>query len=299
MNRTYSIITTSMSRLEHLKLSLPSMTAQPGAEVIVVDYSCPEGTGAYVREHFPEVRAVDVKGMTQFSNWSARNAGAAAASGDVLVFCDADTLLAPSAIAWIDENVPPRKFGAFSREATGKFNKTGLRVASNQLRGFQLIPTRPFRRLGGYDDVLRGWGAGGDTDLEERLLLLGVTRFALPPDIIDDVVQHGNEQRLQHHQQPIKTSYAAGLLYRSAKIALLKSNKRLNLPLPLRERLYAAAQAAARKLGDGSDRAAMTVNLDQRPVGMPLQLGYEKISTNISLKIELVGRNKVDKIPER
>ena len=298
MNRTYSIVTTCMSRLEHLKRTLPSMLAQPAAEVIVVDYSCPQGTGEFVRDNFPSARVVEVKDKSHFSNWAARNAGAAAATGDVLVFCDADTTLADGAIAWLDENLPPRMFGMFTRPATGKFNKTGLRIASNQLRGFHVVPSRPFRRLGGYDEVLRGWGAGGDTDLEGRLVLLGLTAFKLPPAIVADVIQHDNQERLKHHDQPIMTSYAAGLLYREAKLATLKMKRRLNLPPALRERLYAAAQAAARQLAAGDEAATMTLNVEQHPVGMPRQLGFEKASCNVTVTVQLAGRGKIEKIPD-
>lgn len=87
-----------MSRLEHLKASLTRMIGQP-AEVIVVDFSCLQGTADYVRSHFPSVRVVAVEGEAYFSNWKARNAGAAVASSDILLFCDADTVLAESAIA--------------------------------------------------------------------------------------------------------------------------------------------------------------------------------------------------------
>jgi glycosyltransferase involved in cell wall biosynthesis len=275
------------------------MLAQPGAEVIVVDFSCPQGTGGHVREHFATARVVAVEGQSRFSNWSARNAGAAAATGDLLVFCDADTILAPGALAWLDANLPPRSFGVFTREATGKFNKTGLRIASNQLKGFQVIPAAAFRRLGGYDEVLRGWGAGGDTDLEERLALLGLRAFPLDPTIIDDVVQHDNAERLKHHDQPIRTSYAAGLLYRAAKIATLKLNRRVNLPLAIREKLYQTAHATAQKLGDQHDRASVTVTIDTRAVGMPLQLGYRKAECTLSVRVELRGTERIDEIPER
>ncbi len=71
-----SIITTCKGRLAHLKESLPAMAAQPGAEVVVVDYDCPEATTAYVREHFPAVKVVKVEGRPHFNNWEARNIGA-------------------------------------------------------------------------------------------------------------------------------------------------------------------------------------------------------------------------------
>ncbi len=82
------------------------MVGQGANEVIVVDYSCPQGTGEFVREYFPAVRVVSVTGEEHFSNWKARNAGASIASSDVLVFVDADTLLAEGAIAWLSENLP-------------------------------------------------------------------------------------------------------------------------------------------------------------------------------------------------
>ena len=62
MTPKYSIVTTCMGRLDHLKESLPAMLAQPDSEVIVVDYSCPQGTGDYVAKHFPAARVVRVEG---------------------------------------------------------------------------------------------------------------------------------------------------------------------------------------------------------------------------------------------
>src|SRR3954471_12220533 len=88
--RTFGIITTCMGRLDHLKQSLPKMVAQGCHQVIVVDYSCPQHSGEYVRNNFPSVRVVSVAGQEHFSNWRARNAGASVATADVLVFVDAD-----------------------------------------------------------------------------------------------------------------------------------------------------------------------------------------------------------------
>ena len=63
----FSIVTTCKGRLEHLKQSLPRMAAQAGAEVIVVDYDCPDGAGAWVAENFPAVRVVRVADAPLFN----------------------------------------------------------------------------------------------------------------------------------------------------------------------------------------------------------------------------------------
>ena len=117
------------------------MVAQGAKEVIVVDaISCPEGTGDYVAAHFPAVHVVRVEGQEHFLNWKARNAGAAAANSDVLVFVDADTSMADGAIEWLAGHLPPRSYGFFDTRTSQSFNRGGPRLASNQLKGFHVIP---------------------------------------------------------------------------------------------------------------------------------------------------------------
>ena len=297
MTPKYSIITTCMGRLEHLKKTLPRLLEQPNAEVIVVDWSCPQATGAYVGEHFPAARVVRVEGQQVFSNWAARNAGAAQATGEFVVFCDADTVLRPDALEWIDANLPPRTFGHFQREATTKFNTTNLRLGFNQLRGFHVLPRGLFNRFGGYDDVLTGYAAGADTDLEVRLSVFGIKPFVLDPSLVEEVVEHGNEDRFRNHKIPIKTSYAAGYLYRKAKISLIRLRRTPNLPRPLRENIYAAALRAAGKLDADNPSVSFKVSVDKEPVGMPLQLGFRKAQFNVAIEMTITGAGPVDEIP--
>ncbi len=287
MARTFSIITTCKGRLDHLKASLPTMLAQQCNEVVVVDYSCPQGTGAFVSENFPSVRLVSVEGQHHFSNWKARNAGAAVASSNVLVFVDADTLLAEGAIEWLAAHLPPRSYGYFDSATSRAFNRSGPRVAANQLKGFQVIPTPAFRRVGGYDEILEGYAAGADTDLEQRLSLVGLSRFALDACLVKSVIQHDAASRTQHHAQPIRTSYAAGLLYRAAKRILLRMNGRAELPIAVRRNLYRAAAQAARGLGPARSRVTMNVKLGDEPILMPRQLGFERGQQSLSLQLEL------------
>ena len=297
MKRSFSIITTCKGRLEHLQQSLPRMIRQDGAEVIVVDYSCPEGTADFVEQNFPAARVVRVEDEQGFSNWKARNRGAAVATGEMLLFCDADTLLTDQAVRVIDHALPPKSYGYFKRNSTARFNKSGLRLGTNQLRGFQAVPTEGFRRLGGYDEVLSGYAAGGDTDLEERLAFFGFKAISLGDGIIDDVVEHDNAARFTFHSEPIKLSYAAGLLYRRAKLAVLKSRKR-GLPLADRQRIYAVAQRAVAEFARGGNAAKLQLNIEDLPVGMPRQLGFEQGKLKVSVTVELAMQKKIDTPPQ-
>src|SRR5436305_27640 len=244
------------------------MVAQNCKEVIVVDYSCPQGTGEYVTEHFPSVRLVSISGETHFSNWKARNAGAAAATADVLIFVDADTILADGAVDWLAANLPEQTYGFFPSTTSRAFNRGGPRLAANQLRGFHVIPRAAFERVGGYDEVLQGYAAGADTDLEERLGLVRLRRHPLDACMIESVIEHDVASRTQHHAQPVPKSYCAGLLYRGAKRVVLRFRGGMELPIGIRRNLYQAAQQAAAALGGKSDRVGMTVNLGQDPVLM-------------------------------
>jgi glycosyltransferase involved in cell wall biosynthesis len=299
LDRKFSIITTCKGRLDHLKLTLPRMIQQKAGEVIVVDYSCPQGTGDYVEKHFPLVRVVRVEGESGFSNWRARNRGAEVANSDVLVFCDADTILADEALKVISATLPPRRYGFFSRKATLRFNKSGIRIGDNQLRGFHVVPTQAFRALGGYDEVLEGYAAGGDTDLEDRLVLRGIRPFQLGDGIIDDVIEHEHETRFTYHRDPISISYAAGILYRRAKLALLRTMKQPNLDLKMRRNLYAVARKAASGIPAGKNVATMNVTFENQPVGMPRQLGYSRGMQSVSLTVRIALEGKLPGPPTK
>jgi glycosyltransferase involved in cell wall biosynthesis len=286
-----------MGRLDHLKESLPAMLGQPNAEVIVVDYSCPQNTAKYVAKHFPSAKVVKVEGKTTFSNWAARNLGAAEATGDLLIFCDADTILKPDALAWIDEHMGPRTYGHFDRMGTTRFNRARLRLGFNQLRGFHAIEHDAFRRFDGYDDILEGYAAGADTDLEVRLSQQGYKALILDPEIVENVIEHDNDDRFRNHDVKIKTSYAAGYLYRKAKQNLLRMNRRPNLPLPVRQTLYAAAKKAAAELEHGKSVIRLNVEMNKEDVGMPLQLGFKRAKVLVSLSLQLVGEEPVATIP--
>ncbi len=274
------------------------MLAQGAAEVIVVDYSCPQGTSEFVAANHPAARLVAVPGEVHFSNWKARNAGAAVARSEVLVFVDADTVLADGAVEWIANNLPDKTYGFFATDTSWSFNDGGPRLAANQLKGFQVVPTAAFRRIGGYDEVLEGYAAGADTDLEERLTLAGLTRHPLDPSLLQSIIQHDAASRTEHHAYPVRTSYAAGLLYRAAKRTLLVMGRKLELPLRTRQSLYAAAKDAVATLGSDRDHVGMTVFIGKQPILMPRQLGYERGEQRLSLKVEVALAGRLAEIPE-
>ena len=291
MARSFSIVTTCKGRLEHLKLSLPAMLEQGAGEVIVVDYSCPEGTGDYVREHFPAVRVVTVENESHFSNWKARNAGAAVVKTDFVVFCDADVVLKRDVVEGVVATLPERSFGTFRGFAPDRLRRPGSRLSANQLKGFQIVPAAAFRSVEGYDEVLEGYASGADTDLQARLKLAGIEPFDLDPKIVARTIDHSDADRLQHHRQGIRISYGAGLLYRSAKTIVLQLTGELEASLETRQKIYANALERARRLASDNS-TAISVRFVEEPVLMPRVLGFDAAVRRISLKVELVGRKK-------
>ncbi len=282
----FSIIVTCKGRLEHLKRTLPSMLAQGNAEVIVVDFSCPQHTGDHVRQNFSAAKVVMVPGKAYFSNWEARNAGASIAKGDVLVFCDADTVLASDALKWIDKNIPKTCFGFFATEQSLKFKNGGDVISRNQLKGFQVVPAQSFKVLGGYDEVLQGYAAGGDTDLQDRCALIGVPTQELDAKIVEEVINHDNESRLLYHQSPLRLSYLVGLLYRRAKLTLMQIYHEVQTPLERRHELYQAALKASALLEQGKTEISITIEVDKQHIGMPRQLGYQKGTCSVSIVVQ-------------
>ena len=148
----FSIITTCKGRRGDLKLSLPTFLAQDGAEMLVVDYDCPDGTSAYVPRRHPPARLVAISDRPKFNASHARNLGAAHARGECLVFLDADVLLAEPFLAHLQ--------GVMEKGSLGVFDHG----AKDSLRGSCVVDRRLFQKVGGYDEVIEGYG-GEDLDL--------------------------------------------------------------------------------------------------------------------------------------
>lgn len=292
MNPQYSIVTTCKGRLEHLKESLPSMMSQSDCEVIVVDFSCPDGTAAFVNQHYPRAKVIRVEGRDYFSNWEARNAGATIARGSWIMFNDADVVLERNCISWIAKNIPQGRFGKFAISSELQVHcdlTTPLSV--NNLQGFLVVERSIFEKAGGYDDLLKGYAAQGDTDLVARLTAIGITPMILPEALIQRTIEHDDALRLKYSGATLKESFFRALIYRELKRFLIPYTGH-NLPRDIREDLFAAAERATRDLGSDRPRAKLNFILSKRRPPLASNLGYPKasITAKIEITLDLEGK---------
>jgi len=175
------LITTCKNRLPHLKQTLPLMLQQPRAEVIVVDYGCEQGTAAWVKEHHPAAKLVQVNDDPVFCLARARNMGAKMASHQTLGFIDADVLVHLELGKWLELNQKPNEFYLYGDRT------------EPELFGFLIVAREHFFKVSGYDEAFTGWG-GEDTDLYERLAMVGLSKSSVPKESISSI-SHGDELR--------------------------------------------------------------------------------------------------------
>lgn len=178
-------IVTCKNRLHHLKQTLPFLIAQPSIDVIVVDYGCPQGTAAWVNEHYPGVRVVEVRDDPGFSVARARNMGAQSAITPWLLFIDADIIVNEGFGAWLKSGLKPDGF-----HITPSFGSTDV-------SGTFFCPRLFFEGVGGYDEAIRGWG-GEDDDLYLRLLQAGHKLWNYP-DALFSTISHGEDERFSFY----------------------------------------------------------------------------------------------------
>ena len=107
---TIGFVTVSKGRLHHIRQTLPLMAAQQADKLIVVDYSCPDGTGDWVEANVPAAQVVRVTDDPGFSLTRARNIGARHAGTDWLVFADADIVTEAGWLAWMRDNLQGGRF---------------------------------------------------------------------------------------------------------------------------------------------------------------------------------------------
>ncbi len=239
-------ITTCRGRLATLKQSLPTFVAQPNTSCVVVDYDCPQGTAAWVKKHFPQVRVVHVTDSPQFELSRARNLGAAAADASWLCLVDADVRLAPDFAKAVMPLLEPRYF--YQGEPRAR-----------ELWGTCVVHRDDFRRIEGYDEVLQGWGAE-DGDLYARLKMIGCRLRTFPGELLA-AVPHDESARVQYYE--VKNYWlncAANRVYCRAKYDLMLL-KQGNLPHQMRAKLY-----------DKLYHATLEAHADGEPleIGIPL-----------------------------
>ena len=185
-----SLVTTCKGRLEHLQQSLPRMVAVPNTHCIVVDYGCPQQSGRWVQQNFPQVYVEFVTDDAEFCLSRARNFGADAVTSPWVLFVDADVLLQPEFASWLQQ---PREPGGIY----------GAALTDASSRGTLLCRADAFFAVGGYDEVIRGWG-GEDNELYLRLREAGGIALAFPPNLM---VPIEHDDALRTTFQPIKDCF--------------------------------------------------------------------------------------------
>ena len=136
-----AFITTSKGRLHHIRQTLPLIVAQSPAEIMVVDYACPQQTGDWVEAHYGPVKGLRVSDDPGFCVSSARNIGALETSSPWLLFIDADVEVAPGLVDWVRKFAAPNSYYV-------PVPSVGQR-ADRELDGTVLVERKAFERIGG------------------------------------------------------------------------------------------------------------------------------------------------------
>ena len=170
------------------------MISDEHAEVIVVDYDCPQGTYDWVQTAFSDkAKLIKFSDRPKFNASIARNAGAKVASCEVLIFIDADIIAHESSLRSMAAMCNPTTYVTISQsaEAQGKNNK--------QTTGTVAIHRSNFDKVEGYDEVFDSWG-GEDSDIYNKLYEMGVKNTKIEADGFSSI-EHSNTDRLKFHDE--------------------------------------------------------------------------------------------------
>ncbi len=149
---------------------------QGPVEVVVVDNNSADSTGEIARLHGATVVFEPVNQIAR-----ARNAGARAASGDYLVFLDADTRIEGDILAKVEEHLASGRViggGAWVEPDSSWFGRILFKFAINYPLALRNLTVGPFlychrdafERVGGFDETLY---AGEEFSLACRLKMHG------------------------------------------------------------------------------------------------------------------------------
>lgn len=222
-----AFVTTCKGRLHHIKQTLPTIIAESPAEIILVDYGCPDNTGGWVEENHPGVKVIRIDDDPGFCLPRARNIGAAHSTAPWLCFIDADIRVKSGWLDWMRQHLDDRSFYRASLDEGRQLQ---------EIAGTFLCTRAAFTAAGGYDEVFRGWG-GEDIDLYARLPHQGDASPAYYPNQFVEPIAHADEERTTFHT--IKNISIQGLInscYVKVKAHLYSYGIR-EIPLATRQQL--------------------------------------------------------------
>lgn len=183
-----SIIIPCKNRLNHLSVTFPLVKKMEGDfEIIVVDYNCPMGTGEYISVNYPG-RAKIVRADVGPLDWNlsrARNLGVKEASGNALLFIDADTKVRHNFL--VEHPLNPGEF------------YTGSWLHGS---GCCLVWRSDFEKVRGYNEALEGWGTE-DYCLYRRLEGFGLKRNYFNEKLFFNMKHHDKIRNEYHGRKDI------------------------------------------------------------------------------------------------
>jgi glycosyltransferase involved in cell wall biosynthesis len=179
-----AIVTTCKGRLAALKHTLPLML-RVNAQVVVVDYDCPDGAADWIEANHPEVKVVRVCNNPSFNMADARNRGVEAADAVWVNLIDADVMV---------ESASFDKFFKLVMLGMDQRWYYTVKKPAGCLNGTFLCRKEHYDAVGGSDVAINRYGAGYD----EIELYHRFQRFSLEEQIFPETV-NPCEQRLFVH----------------------------------------------------------------------------------------------------
>jgi len=188
------IIVTCKGRLQHLKETLPLVLSRTSADVILVDASCPDGSGAWAHNIANPRLTVVYKVVPYWNSPIVRNAGASIAiknGATHLIFLDADIIVQEE--FWV---------ALVKRLDQDTFFFTPPTITD--LMGFLAVHSARFIQVGGYDPQFSEYG---HEDLDLRLrLYLKTGRFGNIEANLLSAIPHDDSLRTQYLKSGLSKS---------------------------------------------------------------------------------------------
>jgi glycosyltransferase involved in cell wall biosynthesis len=196
--RCVSVVIPAFNAAATLAEQLEALSAQQYEddwEVVIADNGSTDGTAGLARRYRPRFKALTlVDGGPRRGHSSPRNAGATAARGELLLYCDADDVVAPGWLQAMADAAPHYDLigGWFDeRPLNDDSTRSWHRPWPTDRLPSWLLPFASAGNFGIWADVLRdlgGWSAdyeagGEDTELSWRAQLAGY-RLGFAPDAV-------------------------------------------------------------------------------------------------------------------